>query len=144
MGAEAAEISRELQRQHGHSAIGKVDAGATQSCLLIESRIGCDVVSHVRYVDLEFVIVAFDLPDSYRVVEVACRLAVDSVNRESAELTPLFNFGRRDHGFHVLRFVEHFRRKMVRYMKFADDDFNIDAEIVFVTEDLNHSSPGVP
>ena len=34
--AQAADVGREFERQHGDGAIGKIDAGTAQACLLIE------------------------------------------------------------------------------------------------------------
>ena len=142
--AQAADIGREFERQHGHGAIGEVDAGAAQSRLLIEGRIGRDVVGHVRDVYLQFVVAIFDLPDGDRVVEVAGSLAVDSDDREErGSRAVLWASGARDDRFDILRFVEHFGRKMMRQVEFADDDLDIDAEIVFVAQDLDHSSPRI-
>ena len=109
--AQAADVGRKLERQHGHGAIGEIDAGAAQPRLLIEGRIGRDVVGHVRDVYLQFVVAALDLPDGDGVVEVAGGFAVDGHDRESAEIAPLLNFGRWNDGFNALRFVEHLRRE---------------------------------
>ena len=40
MGAKAADIGRELLRQHGNGAIWEVDAGSAQTCFQIEIRSG--------------------------------------------------------------------------------------------------------
>ncbi len=52
----------------------------------------------------------------------------------------LCDLGRRNDRFDVLRLVEYFGRETMRQVKLANDDFDIDAEIVFVAENLNHSS----
>jgi hypothetical protein len=78
--AQAADIGGKLKRQHRHGAIGEIDAGAAQPRLLIEKRLGRDVVGHVRYVDLEFVVAVFGLPYGDGVVEVARGFAVDRDN----------------------------------------------------------------
>ena len=54
--AQAADIGRKFERQHGHGAIGKVDAGAAQASFLIEADAGRDVVRDVGDVDLQFVV----------------------------------------------------------------------------------------
>ena len=57
-----------------------------------------------------------------------------------AEVAPLLDLVRRNDGFDVLRFVEHFGRKMMRQMEFADHDLDVDAEIVFVAQNFDHAS----
>ncbi len=86
--AQAADVGRKLERQHGHGAVGKIDAGAAQSRLLIEGRAGRDVVGDVGDVDLKFVVAVSSMPDGDGVVEVARGLAVDSDDREIAEVAP--------------------------------------------------------
>jgi len=53
------------------------------------------------------------------------------------------NLARWDDGFNVLRFVQHVGRETMGQMKFANDDFHIDTEIIFIAQDLNHSSPRI-
>ena len=55
VGAQAADVGRELLRQHGDGAIGKVDAGAAEAGFEVECGAGADVFGHVGDVDLELV-----------------------------------------------------------------------------------------
>ena len=42
--------------------------------------------------------------------------------------------------FDVLSLVENFQREAMWQVKFANDNLDVDAEIIFVAQDLNHSS----
>ncbi len=87
VGAQAADVGRELLRQHGDGAIGEVDAGAAQAGFEIESGVGLNVLGHVGDVDLEFVAGAVGaLADENGVVEVARGFAVDGDDGQRAEV----------------------------------------------------------
>ena len=102
MRAQAADVGRKLKRQHGHGAIGEINAGAAQPRFLIERRIGRDVVGHVGDMYLEFVVPALNLTNSDGIVEVAGGFAVDGDDREIAEITPLLDFRRWNDGLNTL------------------------------------------
>ncbi len=102
MRAQAADIGRKLKRQHGHGAIGEINAGAAQPRFLIERRVGRDVVGHVGDMYLEFVVPALDLPDSDGIVEVTGGLTVDGDDRKSAKITPLLDLRRWNDGLNTL------------------------------------------
>src|SRR5258708_1694771 len=53
---QGAEIRGQLIRQHGHGAIGEVDAGAAQARLGIDGRAGTHVVADVRDVDVQRIV----------------------------------------------------------------------------------------
>ncbi len=76
--AQAANVGREFERQHGDGAVGKIDAGAAQAGFPIERRVGGYVLSDVGDVDLQFVVAVFELADVDGVVEIAGGFTVDS------------------------------------------------------------------
>ena len=75
--AKAADVGRELLRQHGDGAIGEVDAGAAQAGFEIERGAGLNILGHVGDVNLKLVIRLGALADEDRVVEVRSGFAVD-------------------------------------------------------------------
>ena len=87
--AQAADVCREFQREHGHSAIGKVDAGTTQTRFLIEGGGRRHVVGHVSNVHLKFKITVFQPINSNCIIEIARGFTVDSYNRKLSEVAPL-------------------------------------------------------
>ena len=89
---QAADIGREFERQHGHGAIGKINAGAAQAGFLIERGIRRDVVGHVGDVDLQFEVAVLQMLHEHRIVEIARRFSVDGDNRQGAEVAPLVRF----------------------------------------------------
>ena len=46
-------------------------------------------------------------------------------------------------GIELLRLLQHLDREAVRQVELADDDLDIDAEIVFVAENLDHPAAGI-
>src|SRR5262249_2785414 len=58
LGPQAADVGRELERQHGHGAIGKIDGRPTLAGFFIDSGAVFNIVGNVRDVDVEFVIAA--------------------------------------------------------------------------------------
>ena len=91
----------------------------------------------------KFEISAFYSPDNNGIIEVPRRFAVDSDYWKIAKVPASFNFWFWNCGINAPRFVHDFRRKAMRQMKFADDDFDIDSEVVLVTQNLNHSAPRI-
>ena len=73
-----------------------------------------------------------------RVVEIARRLSIDCHNGQSAEVAPLVDFVSGNDGLGILRFGQHGGRKAMRQMMLADHDLDVDAEIVFVAQNLHH------
>ena len=88
VGAQAADIGRELLREHGDGAVGEVDGVAAQAGFEIERRAGRDVLRDVGDVDLQFVTVG-SLFDEDGVVEVLGGLAVDGDDGKIAEVAAL-------------------------------------------------------
>ena len=86
-GAQAADVRRELLRQHGNGAIGEVDAGSAQARFEVEIGAGAHVLGHVGDVHLQLVaaaVGAFGHQDC--IVEVARGLAVDGDDGQSAKI----------------------------------------------------------
>src|SRR5262249_44620227 len=132
MGAQAADVGGKFQRQHGHGAIGEVNAGAAQARFLIERRIRSDVVGDVGDVHLQLEVAVFEAGNEHGIVEVASAFSVDGDNRQVAKVAPLAQLGGGDDGLDGLGFIQDFRRKPVREMEFADNDLDVDAEILFI------------
>ncbi len=141
--AQAADVGREFQRQHGDGAVGEVDAGAAEAGFLIERAVGRDVLGDVGDVDLEFEIVVGEDADEDGVVEVAGGFSVDGDDGERAEVAAVAEFVAGDCGGDLLRFFERGGGEMVREVEFADDDFYVDAEVVFAAEDFDDSAARV-
>ncbi len=81
--AQAANVGGKLERQHGHSAVGKIDAGAAQTRFLSRAELGRDVVGYVGDVDLQFVVAGLELANVDGIVEVAGGFAI---NRDDGEV----------------------------------------------------------
>src|SRR5579863_542854 len=136
--AKAADVGGELEGKHGHGTIREIDTGTTQTGFLIEGAIGSDVLGNVGDVNVQFEIIVGQLADEDGVVEVASGFSVDGDDGEVAEVAAVLEFAGRDDRGNRLRFLESGGWKMMREMKFADDDFDVDAEVVFATEDLDN------
>ena len=141
--AEAADVGREFERQHGDGAVGEVDAGAAKAGFLIERAAGRDVLRDVGDVDLQFEIVVGEHANEDGVVEIAGGFSVDGDDGKIAEVTAATEFGRGDRCGNALRLFECRCREMVWEMEFADGDFDVDAEVVFAAEDLDDASARV-
>ena len=127
--AQAADVGRELLRQHGDGAIGEVDAGAAQAGFEIEGGVGSDVLGHVGDVDLQLVAAVGALGDENGVVEVAGGLAVDGDDgqpRKSAPAGSSLLVEMRDGA----RLGEHMLGKDPRQLVLADHHLHVDAEVV--------------
>ena len=79
------------------------------------------------------------MADGDGVVEVAGGFTVDGDDGQCAEIAALA-FLRRDHRGALCASSMTWPRKVVRQMKFADDDFDVDAEVVFAAEDFDDAS----
>ena len=142
--AQAANVGRELERQHGDGAVGEIDAGAAQTGFLIERRVGGHVLGYVGDVDLQFVVAVFELADVDGVVEIAGGFSVDGDDGKIAvvaAVTQCFggNFGFVA-SFDGLGFLDHFGREAVGEVKLADHDFDVDSEVVFFAQNLDHAA----
>src|SRR5438552_8739794 len=74
------------------------------------------------------------------VVEIAGRFAVNSDDWQIAIVTTLPKFGGRNDVFDRLSLFKNLRRKTVGEVEFADDYFDIHAEIVFMSENLDYTT----
>src|SRR3954447_340282 len=86
MWPQRADVGCELNRQHGHGAIGEVDAGTAQQGVLVNGRSGLNVVADVRNMDLQREMAIGPLFDPDGIVEIARGLAVDGDNIQMAEV----------------------------------------------------------
>ena len=76
------------------------------------------------------------------VVEVPRRLTVYRHNIQRAEIAAARDLLGRDLASDPLRLFRRFGRKFVRQVMLADYDFNIDAEVIRIAENLDDSSDG--
>ncbi len=141
--AQAANICGQFERKHGHSAIREIHAGAAQSGLVIECGPGSDVVGDIGDVDLQLEVAVVEAADGDGVVEVTGGFAVDGHDGKVAELVPSVDFRGVNDRFDGLSRRQDFGWKAMGEMKFADDDFDINAEVVLVAENLDHFAAGV-
>ncbi len=126
--------------QHGHRAVGKIDAGAAQAGLGIDGRARPHVVAHVGDVHLQGVVPVGQPVHPHGIVEIARRLAVDGHDIHIAEIAAALQLFRRDHAGNGLRLLQHFGRKLVRQVMLADHDFHIYAKIVGVPQNFDHAA----
>ena len=143
MRVKRAQAGRELERQHRNGAVREVDAGPAQTRLDINRRAGLQVVADVGDVDVQEVVAPGRFIDPDGVVEIARGLSVDRHHVHAAEIGAASGLVGADRGRKRLRLFEDFRRKTVRQVVLADHDFDIDAEIVRVSQDLNDAADGV-
>ena len=86
VGVQAADAVRELQRQHGHGAVGEIDGSAPQARLAVQGGAGLDVVGHIRDVNVEQVVAPSQALDVHRIVKVLRGLAVDGDDGQAAKV----------------------------------------------------------
>ena len=94
-------------------------------------------------VDLQLEVAVVEAADGDGIVEVARGFAVDGDDGEIAEVASGAGFGRVDDGLNRLCCGQDFWRKAVRQMEFANDDFDVYAEVVLVAEDLDDFATGI-
>ena len=90
--AQAANVGREFERQHGDGAVGEIDAGAAQAGFLIERRVWGYVLRYVGDVDLQFVVAVFELADVDGIVEIARGFSVDGDDGKVAVVAAVREF----------------------------------------------------
>src|SRR6185312_2417195 len=66
--------------------------------------------------------------------------AVDGHNRKIAKVAPLAELRRRNDRLNGCGLIEHFFGKPVWKVMFADDDFDIDAEVIFVSKYFHYAA----
>ena len=143
MWSQTADIGREFEGQHGDGAVGEIDAGAAQARFLIERGIRRHILSHVGDVDLQLEVTVGEITHGDGVVEIARGFSVDGDDGKGAEVAAVAKFLRRNNSGDVLRLFESRRGKVVRQVKLADGDFDIDAEVVLEAEDFDDASAGI-
>ena len=74
---QAAQVGGELDRQHGHGAVGEIDGGSAQARFQVDGRAFAHVVRNVGDVDLQFEIAVRHAAHGDGIVEVARGFAVD-------------------------------------------------------------------
>ena len=91
-------------------------------------------------VDLELVVSVGELADEDGIVEVAGGFAVDGDDGEVAEVAAALQFSGRDRRGDGAGFGDDRLGKVVGQVVLANDDLDIDAEIVFVAEDFDDAA----
>jgi hypothetical protein len=100
-------------------------------------------VADVGDVDIEAEIAFRQLFNPNSIVEVAGGFAINGHHIKAAEIASDGNLFGGNRLACTLRLLDYFGGKAVREMMLADRDFDIDAEIVNVTEDLDNAPRGV-
>src|SRR5581483_10024103 len=136
-------VGGKLDRQHGDSAVGEVNAGTAQPRLRVKRRTIGDVVGHVRDVHLQFEVAVGEAAGKDSVVEVAGGLAVNGHDRQVAEVAAAAQFRRGNHVLELFGFFQHLGREAVRQVILADDDLHVHAEVVFIAENFDHAAARV-
>src|SRR5579872_5075985 len=90
--------------------------------------------------NLQFKVAIFEPRHQHGIIEVTRGFAVDGHNRKIAKVAPLAELRRRNDRLNGCGLIEHFFGKPVWKVMFADDDFDIDAEVIFVSENLDDSA----
>ncbi len=88
------------------------------------------VMRHVGDVYLQLEVTVLQPPHRHRIIEVARRLAVDGDDGQRPVVAPVHQLFRRNRPLKLLRLLQDFDGKLVRQMVLANDDLDIDAEIV--------------
>ncbi len=97
-------------------------------------------MGHVGDVYLQLEVAIRHAPHRHRIVEVACRLAIDGNDGQSAVILAVAQLARRNDRIEVLRLLQYLDGKVMRQVVLADDDLDVDAEIIFIAENLDHSA----
>ena len=115
----------------GTARSGKVDAGAAQPRFRVDGRAGAHVVADVGDVDVQRVVAVRQAVHPDGVVEIARGFAVDGDDGHVAEIAAAFELRRGDRGRDRPAPARRTSGgKLVRQVVLADDDLDVDAEIV--------------
>ena len=101
-------------------------------------------MTNIRYVDLQRIVAIVELLHPNGIVEIARRLAVYCDNLQPAKIAATRQFRLRNLLHNCPRFVNHRLRKPVRDMMLTDHDFDVDAEIILMPQDLDDPPHRVP
>ena len=137
---ERADSVREFLGQHGHGAIGKINGSAAQARLAIERRAAPDVMRNVGNVHLQLPVAVFEALHVHGVVEIARRLAVNRDDRQIAEIAPPRALRVAHRMRRGSRLRQNFRRKLVRQVMLANQNFHVHAEIAGPSENFDHAA----
>ena len=94
---------------------------------------------YVGDVDLQLEVAVRHAAHGDRVVEVARGFAVDGDDGQRAIVAAMTQLAGRNDRLKLLRLLQDLDREAMRQMELADDDLDIDAEVVFVAEDFDHA-----
>ena len=142
MGIERADAVGKLLGQHGHGAIWKINRSAAQARFAIERGIAVDVVRHIGDVNLQLEVAVRERADVDGVIEIARGFAVDGHNGQIAEIAAAAQLRFRHLLLHSARLRQHLRIELVRQMMFADDDFDVNADVARASENFDHAAGG--
>src|SRR5260221_14126071 len=137
-GFQGTDLSGKLERKHRHRAIRKIHAGAAQESLVIDRCAGRHVMADVGDVDMKRIVAAGDAIPPYGIVEIASRFPIDGNDVHVAKILTACKLVEPDDVRITLRLLQNFRRKMMRDMMLADDDLDVHAEIVRMSQDFDH------
>ena len=135
---ERAYIRRKLVGQHGHGAVGKIDARPAQPRFGVHGSAGPHIVADIGDVHMQREMSVRQLVDPDSVVKVPRRFAIDGDDRHLAEIPAPLELDSGNHGRDVLCLLDRLGWEMVREMMLANDDFDVDPEIVRAAQDLDH------
>jgi len=137
---QAADVGGEFERQHGHGAVGEINAGAAQPRFLIERGLRRNVLGHIGNVNLQLEVAIIEMADEDGVIEVTRGFAVNGNDGQIAKVAAASKFRAGDDLRDVLGFFQSRRRKMVRQVKLADHDFYVNPKIVRFAQNLNYAA----
>ena len=142
-GFERTDFGGKLEREHGHCAIRKINAGATQKGFFVDRRAGLDVVADVGDVDIQGVVAVGEAVHPYGVVEITGGYAIDGDDVERAEILAAGELVGANDVREALGLFQDFRGKFMGDMMLADDDLDVHAEIVRMAQDFDDAADGV-
>src|SRR5207244_4482081 len=128
------------QWQHGDCTIGKIHRSAAQARFLVEPSITGHIMRHVGNIYLQLVVAIVQVPHQYRIVEVACCLAINRYDRQVAVVTPRGQFAGRDSRLNGFCLFQNLGRKTVGDVEFPDHDLHVDAEVAFISQNLDYAA----
>ena len=85
---QAANISRELERQHRYGTVRKIDAGAAEARFLIDCGIRSDILSHIGDMNLQLEVAVFQASHGNCIIKITRCLAIDRDDRQIPEVSP--------------------------------------------------------
>jgi hypothetical protein len=138
--AQAANVGREFERQHGNGAVGEIDAGAAQAGFLIERRVGALRIARRRRCELAVRSCRFRVADVDGVVEIARGFAVDGDDGKLAVVAAMTRSSASGISDAMAALLRSLRAGSGEAVKLADHDLDVDAEIVFFAENFDDAA----